>query len=164
MSKGLEDFNFLPSAEAERRLHECFANWRWAKRIAAGRPYISDNAFIDAAGAAQDELTPAEWSAAIASHPRIGERGGHAPAASEREQRLAMHGSAETLAALADQNRNYETRFGHVFLIAAEGLTVEQILAELRQRIANDPATELAEVHKQAVAITSLRLNAMLGP
>jgi 2-oxo-4-hydroxy-4-carboxy-5-ureidoimidazoline decarboxylase len=69
-----------------------------------------------------------------------------------------MEGSPETLAALTAENRQYENRFGHVFLIAASGRTADEILAELRRRIGNDPAAELEEAKRELRKIAQLRL------
>jgi hypothetical protein len=55
-----------------------------------------------------ERLSDEEWLAAMRAHPRIGERGGDAPAGSAREQAAAMAASRETLAALAAENRQYE--------------------------------------------------------
>jgi OHCU decarboxylase len=126
--------------------------------VAAGRPYRSTHDLIRAADRAWIDLPPNEWKAAIAAHPRIGERGGEAPDVSAREQRRAMEASPETLAALATENLQYEKRFGHVFLIFASGRTGEEILAELRRRMSNDPATELAEARTELNKIARLRL------
>ncbi len=74
-----------------------------------------------------------------------------------------MRASEETLAALADENRRYEARFGHVFLIAAGGRSAEEILAELRRRMANDPAAELEEAERELRQIARLRLDRMMA-
>jgi 2-oxo-4-hydroxy-4-carboxy-5-ureidoimidazoline decarboxylase len=162
LSDGLRSFNALAGDEAERRLRGCFANQEWAARVAGGRPYEDLKPLLAAAETAFEELNAANWLAAIASHPRIGERAGRVPASSEREQRLALQAPDETLAALADENRRYEARFGHVFLIAASGRGAEEILGELRRRMANDPAAELDEVSRELRQITRMRLERML--
>jgi 2-oxo-4-hydroxy-4-carboxy-5-ureidoimidazoline decarboxylase len=105
-----------------------------------------------------DSLTDDEWLDAMKAHPRIGERGGDAPASSRREQGRAMASSHETLDALAAENRRYEERFGHVFLIFASGRSGEEILAELRRRMKNDPATELQEAKRELRRIARLRV------
>ena len=102
-----------------------------------------------------DALTDDEWVAAMQAHPRIGERGG---ANSRREQSRAMQGSPATLAALAAENRRYEERFGHVFLIFASGRSADEILAELRRRMSNDPAAELEEAKRELRKIAHVRL------
>lgn len=108
-------------------------------------------------------LSDEEWLEALTTHPRIGEGGGHSPEASAREQSRAMEASAETLDALAAENRQYEKRFGHVFLIAAAGRTGGEILGELRRRMKNDPATELEEARKELRKIVQLRLGKLLS-
>jgi OHCU decarboxylase len=108
-----------------------------------------------------DELTDEEWLQAMRAHPRIGERGGDAPATSAREQSRAMQGSPATLAALAAENRRYEDRFGHVFLIHASGRTADEILDELRRRMKNDPPAELEEAKRELRKIALLRLRSV---
>jgi 2-oxo-4-hydroxy-4-carboxy--5-ureidoimidazoline (OHCU) decarboxylase len=73
-----------------------------------------------------------------------------------------MRGGGEALASLADENRRYENRFGHVFLIAASGRSAEEILQSLRQRMKNDPATELSVAAAEQRKITQLRLEQLL--
>ena len=73
-----------------------------------------------------------------------------------------MEAGEETTAALAEENRRYEDRFGHVFLISAAGRTAADVLAALRQRMENDPATELEVAAEEQRKITRLRLERML--
>jgi OHCU decarboxylase len=155
-------FNDLPRDEAERKLRECFASRAWAARVAVGRPYAGLAEVLAACDSAWAELAPTDWVAALAAHPRIGEKGGHAPESSEREQSGVRSAAAETVAALADGNRRYEERFGHVFLISAAGRTADEILATLRERLHNDPATEVAVAASELRKIARLRLERML--
>jgi OHCU decarboxylase len=153
----------MPQAEAEQRLHMCFASTSWASQVAGGRPYAGFTELLDACESVWSELAPDEWLAAIKGHPRIGEGGGHAPKSSEREQRGVSAAPPETLAALAVENRTYEARFGHVFMISASGMTADDVLAALRQRLRNDPATEVDMAAGELRKITRLRLERMLS-
>jgi OHCU decarboxylase len=74
-----------------------------------------------------------------------------------------MTAREETLAVLAEGNRLYEERFGHVFLISAAGRSAEDVVAAIRQRIENDPATELQVAAEEQRKITRLRLKSMLS-
>ncbi|TMD75519.1 MAG: hypothetical protein E6H97_05170 [Chloroflexi bacterium] len=109
-----------------------------------------------------DQLTDDEWLEAMKAHPRIGERGGDVPTSSVREQSQAMQASAATLAALAAENRRYEERFGHVFLIFASGRGGEEILSELRRRMNNEPAAELEEAKRELRKIALMRLSGLV--
>ncbi len=142
------------SEDLEDRLYACLASRRWARAVAAGED----------ADRAMDELTDDEWLAAMKAHPRIGESGGEAPASSRREQSRALQASGETKEALSAETRRYEERFGHVFLIFASGRSGEEILAELRRRLHNDPAAELEEAKRELRRIAHLRLQRLGMP
>ena len=163
MSKGLDWLNELPGAEAEERLYATFANRPWAARMANGRPYRNVDALLEVAESAWADLKPGDWLQAFRAHPRIGEGGGSAPATSEREQSGVRTASARTLAALAAENRTYEARFGHVFLIAARGRSADEILHDLRRRMTNDPYTEVEVAAAEQRKITRMRLLEMLA-
>jgi len=126
-------------------------------------PYASVPALMEIADAESARLKASDWLEAFEAHPRIGERGGRSPASSNREQKGVMTAREETLAVLAEGNRLYEERFGHVFLISAAGRSAEDVVAALRQRIENDPATELQVAAEEQRKITRLRLKSMLG-
>ena len=117
---------------------------------------------MEAADYVWAKLTPSDWSEAFAAHPRLGERGGKSPESSQKEQSRLMGAGDETLAALAEENNRYETRFGHVFLMSAAGHTAAEVLAALRRRIANDPTTEVRVAAEEQRKITRLRLERML--
>jgi 2-oxo-4-hydroxy-4-carboxy-5-ureidoimidazoline decarboxylase len=160
----LNEIDDLPPEEAERRLLACFASTKWAREMVDGRPYSGLQALLDAADRAWSELTPTDWDEALRGHPRIGEPGGSAPAASEHEQQGVRDAGAELLAQLAEENRRYEARFGHVFLIAAEGKDASEILAALRSRIANDPDVEAQLAAAEHRKIARIRLERMMSP
>jgi 2-oxo-4-hydroxy-4-carboxy-5-ureidoimidazoline decarboxylase len=154
------DFNLLPGAEATARLLTCLAVPRWAADVVDGRPYADLAALTKQAEAAAATLTDDELAAALARHPRIGERAGADDDAawSAREQ-AAVVPNAELVAG----NEDYERRFGRVFLIRAAGRSAPEILAELRRRLDNDEATERAETVAQLREIALLRLPEVVG-
>jgi len=131
--------------------------------VAAGRPYANFESLWAACAAAWSGLAPADWLGAFAAHPRIGARGGHAPDSSEREQTGVHAAPRGTLDALDEENRRYEARFGHVFLISASGRSAGEILAALRQRMSNDPSVEIEVAAAEHRKITRLRLERMLA-
>lgn len=161
--EGLARFNALPAAEAEDRLYACLANRAWARHLASDRPYDDAVSLIKTAWLALNDLTDEDWVAAIKAHPRIGESGGDAPDTSAHEQSRAMQAASDVRAALAVENRQYEERFGQVFLIRAAGRSGDEILSEIRRRMNNDPATELAEARRELAQIAELRLEKLIA-
>ena len=162
--RDLTGLNTAPAAGLERALLDCCAAPRWAMAVTAGRPYGSAAELYDAADAALNDLDEAEIDSALAGHPRIGARGdaGHS-ASSSREQSRVSTSSAATLSALAEGNREYEARFGHVYLVCADGRSGEELLAVLRQRLHNDPVTERATVRAELRKINRIRLGRLIG-
>lgn len=166
MGRTLADFNGLAADAAERELATCNAAPRFAREVAAGRPYPSATALADAAASVAGGLGWDEVAVALTAHPRIGERaaGGSAEAASSRREQSAVSAAADPLKqALADGNREYERRFGHVFLIRAAGRGPDEVLAELTRRLGNDPAAERAETTAQLAEITRLRAERLVS-
>ena len=142
----------------------CAAVPRWAAEVVDGRPYADVPAVVQRARDATP-WTPEELDMALSRHPRIGERadGDEADAAhSRREQAAVSTADAEVLRRMAEGNKAYEARFGHVFLIRAAGRSPEEILWALGQRMDNDPQTERQVVAEQLREIAVLRLEGAL--
>ncbi|TNM38501.1 2-oxo-4-hydroxy-4-carboxy-5-ureidoimidazoline decarboxylase [Nocardioides albidus] len=161
----LDLFNAAPPDDLRPALSACCDVPRWVDAILDARPYADGAAVLRTADAAGRELTPAEVDRALAAHPRIGERaeGESTEAAWSRREQAGVGTDRTTAQALADGNRAYEERFGRVFLICASGLSAEQILASLRERLDNDPATESAVVADELRKIALLRLERVLS-
>lgn len=96
--------------------------------------------------------------------------GGEATAAEGREASWSRQEQSGVDAAgqavldgLAEGNRAYEERFGHVYLVCATGMTAEEMLDRLRERLRNDESTERGVVRTELARITRLRLAKLLG-
>jgi allantoicase len=164
---GLRWLNSVPATQAGQLLASCCASRAWVERIAAGRQYTDLDALLGASDRAIRELGRDDLAEALSAHPRIGQRPEGASTEadwSRQEQASVGEADAEVLAALEEGNRAYEQRFGHVFLIRASGRSAEELLAALRQRLANDPDTEWGEVAEELREITRLRLERLLQP
>ena len=135
----------------------------------AHRPFGSLMRILDEADEVWWSLAPDDWREAFDHHPRIGEQSAAAPqgavarAWSADEQRGVTQSSEGTRQALADGNREYERKFGHIYLVCAAGKSAEEMLALLRSRLSNDPATELQVAAGEQAKITRLRLEKLFG-
>ena len=153
----LASFNAAPEQEAQAEMLACCASRRFAAAMAAGRPYPSPAAAEAAVETAFGSLTWPDVLEAMDAHPRIGARVS-GPSAAEQS------GVADdSRAALQAGNAAYEERFGHVFLICATGLSGEQMLATLRQRLANDETSERLVATAELRKITVLRVRKALA-
>ena len=115
-------------------------------------------------------LSPEDWLQAFRSHPKIGEKKAADPAHqtaqkwSEQEQSRVDIAANDVREALADLNRQYEQKFGYIFIVCASGKTAEEILSVLRERIKNDDTKELRTAAAEQAKITALRLEKLLNP
>lgn len=128
--------------------------------MAARRPFQNVDDLYRAAEDVWWSLEGSDWLEAFAHHPRIGER---AAGWAKGEQSGVADASADVRKALTRRNRMYERRFGHVFLICATGRGATEMLANLDQRMDNDPATELRIAAGEQAKITRLRLDKLLS-
>jgi len=155
-------FNDLPDDQAVDELLAVCHSRRWATRVAAHRPFPDLAALQRTADEVWTALEPGDWLEAFVAHPRIGERGGGSADWSSKEQAGVGAAGQDVQAAIASGNAAYEQRFSHVFLISAEGRGAEEILANLRARLGNDPDTELRVAADEHRRINRLRLERLL--
>jgi len=152
----LEELNTLDVDAAARDLLRCCGSTRWAARMAAARPFRDLDDLLDRADAAWRALDPGDWLEAFAAHPRIGQRTSSAWAS--QEQAGAAQASADVRERLAAANRDYEARFGYIFIVCATGQSADAMLAALEDRLTHDPQRELRIAADEQGKITRLRL------
>jgi 2-oxo-4-hydroxy-4-carboxy-5-ureidoimidazoline decarboxylase len=150
---------------SERELLACCASLRWAGELAAHQPYHDLDAMWRVSDLVLAELSWADVLDAVSAHPRIGERatGDSREADWSRTEQSAASAEGRRAAELHEANTEYEKRFGHMFLICATGLPADQVLAALRQRLANEPETEQRVVRDELRKIVRLRLEKLVG-
>lgn len=153
--------------EARELLLTLTASPAWADQLLAGRPYGEMTALLDRSDTLVSELSEGEVDAALAGHPRIGERApsldDEAAARSAREQSGMASADDRLKAELARGNADYEARFGRIYLVAAAGRSAPELVGLLQDRLGNDPAAELGVVRRELARITRLRLADTFG-
>ncbi len=153
---------------AAREILPCCGSRVWAARLAGERPFPSVDELCAASDRVWAGLSEEDWRQAFESHPRIGEQ--HASSAtatslawSSREQATAISQDDAAKLALAEANRQYEEKFGRIFIVCALGKSVSEILSILNARMNNAPTVEWREAGEQQRQITQLRLLRWLG-
>jgi len=153
-----------PEAEARALLRLCCGASRWIERMLARRPFGSPGAVLRAAREEWFALSPDDWRQAFAHHPKIGDldslrkKFAATPGLSAREQAGVREASPEVLAELLDANREYEARFGYIFIVCATGRSAAEMLEMLHRRLQNGPAEEIQIAAEEHARICELRL------
>ena len=160
--------NSIPSEQAQAEFLKCCGSKRWAAKMTAERPFENVEEMVTTADHIWWALESTDWLEAFDSHPRIGEKRAAAQVApeslswSETEQSGSRSSTQQTMEELAQLNRQYQEKFGFIYIICATGKSAEEMLAILRDRLDNDPATELRNAATEQAKITTLRLNKIL--
>jgi OHCU decarboxylase len=168
LQTNLERFNSLHSGEAERELLKCCGSKRWAQRMVQARPFTGWDELTTKAEETWWALEPADWLEAFHSHPKIGEKKAVAPTSdqstqwSEAEQAGVDNAATQTLQVLAVLNREYEEKFGYIFIVCATGKSSEEMLGILRARLENHADEELHNAAAEQGLITLLRLKKLI--
>jgi 2-oxo-4-hydroxy-4-carboxy-5-ureidoimidazoline decarboxylase len=184
---GLSWLDELAAPDARAVLWDCCRSARWVERMEALRPYRTRGRLVDLADVVTRRLEWIEVRQALASFPRLGDaghEGGYQEswthreswarlntwtrqevwARQEREAFAASGFEEEPLArAVALGAREYEERFGYVFVICGQGRTAHQTLAALSTRLNNEPRTERLVVRAELAAIARIRLVKLLA-
>jgi 2-oxo-4-hydroxy-4-carboxy-5-ureidoimidazoline decarboxylase len=156
-------------AEARRLLSECCGAVRWVDAMLRRRPFGSHQAILAAARDVWWSLEPVDWREAFTHHPKIGDKEtlrskfADTRALAESEQSGVRSASEAVLDALAYGNRDYEERFGYIFIVCATGKSADEMLALLRARLTNDAATEIRIAAEEQAKITAIRLSRELS-
>jgi 2-oxo-4-hydroxy-4-carboxy-5-ureidoimidazoline decarboxylase len=165
----IEEFDTLSPAEAESALRSCCGASRWVEAMVAGRPYDTVERLLTDADAAWRRTDPADWEEAFAHHPRIGETSAKATVSatarewSSREQGQVAGAGAAVRNALAEGNREYERRFGRIYIVCAAGRGPEELLADLTARLGNPPDLERRVAAEAQRQITQQRLRRLFA-
>lgn len=169
MNEVLVRWNELQAGEAVKEILSCCGANAWANGMAGRRPFEDEAALLITSDEIWRGLGASDWLEAFRSHPKIGESRAAAPkgeqsvAWSEQEQKSAAVTTDEIKAGLAEGNREYEKKFGFIFIACATGKSALEILAILKRRLQNEKAKELKEAAEEQRQITQLRLRKWLG-
>ena len=164
MSEVLARWNGLAQEEAAREIFPCCGSNTWAASMALKRPLREEATLLAASDEIWRGLGEADWLEAFESHPRIGESRAEkaAPAQSsawsEQEQHKVATADEAIKMALKWGNREYEHKFGRIFIVCAAGKSAGEILEILRRRLHNDEAVELQQAAEEQRQIMNIRL------
>ena len=173
MSEVLVHWNNAPLEAGATQILPCCGSIAWARAMTARRPLQDEAALMAASDEAWRSLSESDWMEAFNRHPRIGESNAPNPSpqlspvqpssawAMEEQKEVADAGDTVKIA-LGEGNREYERRFGRIFIVCATGKSAAELLEILRHRLQNDAGTELYEAAEQQRQISRIRLKKWL--
>ncbi|MGI5118442.1 2-oxo-4-hydroxy-4-carboxy-5-ureidoimidazoline decarboxylase [Marinactinospora thermotolerans] len=165
VDSGLSRVNALSAEEFQTEFARCLDIDRWVTALERERPFNDRTALFAAADAHARTITDDEVAKALARHPRIGERatGRDTESAWSRGEQAGVDtGRSDVRDAFQAANAEYERRFGQIYLVCASGRSGEELLADLTDRLGNDPATEARVVADELRKIALVRVEKVL--
>ncbi len=153
----IDDLNAIDPDAAEREFLRCCGSVRWARTMTARRPFRDRSSMLEEADTIWRGLEASDWLEAFAAHPRIGESA-QSSAWSAGEQAAMAAASAAVRPRLAAVNREYEQRFGFIYIVCATGKSAAEMLALAEGRLAHSRQEELRIAADEQRKITQLRL------
>ena len=165
----MERLNELSANDADAEFLKCCGSTHWARAMTQARPFEALEDVLAEADRIWCSLSEADWLEAFRAHPKIGEKKAATAQSTEaqkwsaQEQSGVAQAAASTISELAERNREYEDRFGFIFIVCASGKSSEEMLAIINERIRNDPETELRTAATEQSKITRLRLEKLLS-
>jgi OHCU decarboxylase len=169
MNQSINSLNELSADNAQAEFLKCCGSTRWAWAMTATRPFKSIDDLLAKADSVWWFLDMEDWLEAFRAHPKIGEKKAAAAQSEQAQRWSAQEQSAtsgagtEVIPALAEGNREYEQRFGFIYIVCATGKSSEELLKILQARLKNDSETELRNAADEQRKITRLRLAKLLN-
>lgn len=164
----LHDLNTMDQRLLKEELRKCCGSGSWVKMMMTYFPADDLVELLEDAEEIWYELSKDDWKEAFSHHPKIGdirslkEKFAATSDWAAGEQSGVGTASQQVLEALAEGNRQYEEKFGYIFIVCATGKSAEEMLGMLQVRLRNTPEEELEIAAEEQNKITKLRLEKLV--
>lgn len=164
----LHELNMLSKPQLRQELLKCCGSSAWVEKVISFFPFEDLVELLNDAEEQWYECSPEDWKEAFSHHPKIGdidslkEKFASTANWAMGEQSGTNIASEETISALAKGNKEYEAKFGYIFIVCATGKSADEMLDILESRLPNDPQEEIGIAADEQNKITRLRLEKLL--
>ena len=157
-------FNKLSKAEKEKQLISCCGSSAWVDLMLTQFPFASESDLIEAATDTwYNQCSSTDWLESFMHHPKIGDVKSLTKKFAGKEQASVAAATKKTIAALAKANKEYEAKFGFIFIVCATGKSATEMLRLLEGRLSNTIGEELHIAMGEQMKITILRFQKMIA-
>lgn len=157
----LDELNHAAEAHATAALLACCGSEQWAKRMTGMRPFVDSTMLHESAESIWQSLEPGDWLEAFSKHPKIGEKSNSEWSAQEQQGMSAASSSGSD--EMRESNEQYQRLFGWIFIVSATGKSAAEMRTAMKQRLTNDPETELQIAAAEQGRIMHLRIDKLLA-
>ena len=159
----IPEFNLLNKDAKGALLQQCCGSKTWISKMLEEKLPETAEMLLNVAEEKWNDCTEKDWKEAFLHHPKIGDMEGLRKKFSKDqfaggEKTLVNTASEHTLNELAKGNKEYEEKFGYIFIVCATGKSAREMLDILQSRLVNDPGKEIKIAMEEQNKITRLRL------
>jgi len=165
----LSDINNGSISDLWAAFEKCCGAHHWVEQMVITRPFVSREQLFEKAEQIWEQCSDEDWLEAFEHHPKIGDvsslkkKFANTEKWAGQEQAGVNVASDEIIRKLAEGNREYEQKFGYIFIVCATGKSAAEMLALLEARLHNAPGKELRIAMREQMKITRIRLEKLLG-
>ena len=137
----LSELNIVSEQVAFEKLEQCCASKTWINKVIESRPFSTEEELINKAGAIWfNDCVANDYLEAFTGHPKIGdvnslkEKFAHTAEWAQNEQAKVEEATTATIEALAKANKEYEEKFGYIFIVSASGKSADEMLTDYQRK------------------------------
>ena len=159
----IKAFNKLNKEEKAKLLLSCCGSSAWVAMMMKQFPFTNEADLVDAAADIwYNQCNGVDWLESFTHHPKIGDVKSLTKKFAGKEQASVAVASKKTIAALANANKEYEAKFGFIFIVCATGRSASEMLRLLEDRLSNTIGEELHIAMGEQMKITILRFQKLI--
>ena len=159
----IKALNKLNKTEKGKFLLSCCRSSTWAKLMIKQIPFANEKHLIDTANDIwYNQCNSLDWLESFTGHAKIGDVKNLTKKFAGKEQASVAAATKKTIAALADANKEYEAKFGFIFIVCATGKPAIEMLRLLEDRLGNTIGEELHIAMGEQMKITILRFQKLI--
>ena len=165
----LEELNKLSVHQLKEQLTKCCGSSAWVNKMAAHFPFHDKPLLLKKTEDVWNNLNKKDWLEAFEHHPKIGdinslkEKFTNTAKWASGEQASVQQASQQTIERLAKGNKQYEDKFGYIFIVCATGKSADEMLNILQSRLPNNAEEEIKIAAAEQAKITKIRLEKLLS-
>lgn len=159
----IKTFNKLNKTEKAKILLSCCGSSAWVAMMMKQFPFANEMDLVDAATDIwYSQCNGTDWLESFMHHPKIGDVKSLTKKFAGKEQASVAAASKKTIASLAKANKEYEAKFGFIFIVCATGKSASEMLRLLEDRLVNTIGEELHIAMGEQMKITILRFQKLI--
>lgn len=159
----IKAFNKLSKEEKAKQLLSCCGSSAWVAMMMKQFPFAGEKELVNAAiHIWYNQCESFDWMESFTHHPKIGDIKSQAKKFAGKEQASVAAATKKTITSLANANKEYEAKYGFIFIVCATGRSATEMLRLMEDRLSNSIGEELHIAMGEQMKITILRFQKLI--